>query len=277
MAGIVFGAIAPHGHLAVPEACVGKDVGIADATQAAMAELGRRFEAARPDVTVLFTPHNVHAEGAFAVITAGQLAGSLANWTTEQVQLQCPVDRDFAQRTLASLRSAGLPAIGISYGGNDAARATAPMDWGALIPLWFMGGRTDPQVPVVVVTPARDLPLAQHVEAGAAIARAADASGTRVAIIASSDHGHAHSESGPYGYDPAAAEYDARIVSLVKENRLSGLLEIDPALVGRASADSYWQMAMLHGALGDGWEGTLLSYEVPTYFGMLCAAYTHPE
>jgi aromatic ring-opening dioxygenase LigB subunit len=31
---------------------------------------------------------------------------------------------------------------------------------------------------------------------------------------------------------------------------------------------------MLEGALdGGGWTGELLSYEAPTYFGMLCAAY----
>ena len=33
---------------------------------------------------------------------------------------------------------------------------------------------------------------------------------------------------------------------------------------------------MLHGALGDGFDAELLSYEAPTYFGMLTAAYT-PE
>jgi hypothetical protein len=30
---------------------------------------------------------------------------------------------------------------------------------------------------------------------------------------------------------------------------------------------------MLHGALGDSWNAEFLSYEAPTYFGMLCAAY----
>lgn len=111
-------------------------------------------------------------------------------------------------------------------------------------------------------------------QAGALVAAVVAASGKRVAIIASSAHGHAHLATGLYGYDPAAVEYDARVVALVQANRLSGLLEIDQGLVRRASADSYWQMTMLHGALRDGWKGELLSYEVPTYFGMLCAAYT---
>jgi aromatic ring-opening dioxygenase LigB subunit len=32
-------------------------------------------------------------------------------------------------------------------------------------------------------------------------------------------------------------------------------------------------MVMLHGALGDRWRADFLSYEVPTYFGMICAAF----
>ena len=99
-------------------------------------------------------------------------------------------------------------------------------------------------------------------------------SGKRVAMIASSDHGHAHRADGPYGFDPAAAEYDGKVVELIKANHLTGVSDIDPALVGKAKADSYWQMLMLAGAIGDGWKGEFLSYEAPTYFGMLCAAYT---
>ena len=40
-----------------------------------------------------------------------------------------------------------------------------------------------------------------------------------------------------------------------------------------AKADSLWQLLVLHGALGDGARVELLSYEAPTYYGMLCAAY----
>ncbi len=50
-------------------------------------------------------------------------------------------------------------------------------------------------------------------------------------------------------------------------------LGLDVAFVEQAKADSFWQLLVLHGALGDGWRAELLSYEAPTYFGMLCAAY----
>src|SRR5579864_1865261 len=134
-----------------------------------------------------------------------------------------------------------------------------------------MGGRADPPVPAVVVSPARDRPFDEHVRAGATIARLAASSNKRIALIASADHGHAHDENGPYGYDPAAKEYDDQVVELVRADRVGDLLDFDAAFIERAKADSFWQLLMLHGALesSGGWHSEFLSYEAPTYFGML--------
>jgi aromatic ring-opening dioxygenase LigB subunit len=264
---MVFAAIAPHGTL--PEAPIEG----AETTHAALDELGHRFDAVDPEVTIVFTPHNVHVERHFAVVLAGTLAGTLADFDAPDVMLTCPVDVELATQAVVALHDAGLPVVGASFGANDPGAATAPMDWGVLIPLWVMGGRSDPPVPAVVVSPARDRPVEEHIQAGEALGAMARASDKRVALIASADHGHAHDADGPYGFDPAAAEYDARVVELVKANRLDGMLELAPAFVDAAKADSWWQMLMLHGALADGWRGEFLSYEAPTYFGMLCAAY----
>ena len=269
---LVFAAIAPHGTLAVPDA-PGAALDGSEATQRAMEELGRRFDAARPDSTIVLTPHNVHVGGHFAVVLAGALHGTLDEWDAPSVVLDVPVDLELATQLVVALHDAEIPVVGVSFGGNDPATATAPLDWGALIPLWVMGGRSDPQPQAVVASPARDRPFEEHVRAGGALARVAAASPKRIALIASADHGHAHDAEGPYGYDPAAQEYDERIVELVRENRLGDLRQLEGDFVERAKADSFWQLLMLHGALGDTWRGQLLSYEAPTYFGMLCAAY----
>jgi aromatic ring-opening dioxygenase LigB subunit len=275
MSGLVFAAIAPHGSIAIDEACEPDERGVAHKTQQAFAELGRRFDRARPDATIVLTPHNVHVEGSFAVVIAAQLHGSLSEWTSRPVELSGVVDRALALASIVALVDAGLPTVGISFGGNDPESAVAPMDWATLIPLWYMGGRREPPVPAVVVSPARDRPYAEHRQAGAALASAAAASGKRVALIASADHGHAHDPDGPYGYDPAAKEYDDAIVDVVEREQLDTLESWDAAFVERAKADSFWQLLMLDGALrhDDGWRAELLSYEAPTYFGMLCAAY----
>ena len=276
MSGLVFAAIAPHGSSAIPGAVAAEEDALARATQAAMAELGRRFAQARPDSVVILTPHNVHVEGAMAVVTAGSTAGGLADWGAPGISLKATVDRELAEQVKAGLRAAGIPVVGVSFGGNNPHEAVHPMDWAVLIPLWFMGGRADPPVPVVVVSPARDLTPEAHVEAGRAIAEAAAASGKRVALIASCDHGHGHLESGPYGFRPESGIFDDRVVEIVKKDRLADLAAFDIELVKAAAADSWWQMLMLAGATESGWKGEFLSYEHPTYFGMLCAAYDPP-
>jgi aromatic ring-opening dioxygenase LigB subunit len=264
---LVFAAIAPHGGL------VFGDPPEAPATRAALEELGRRFDAAGPDATVVLTPHNVHVEGHFAVVVAGALAGDASEWTdAEDTRIECAGDPALAALVVGELRADGIPVVGVSYGGNDSPTAEMPLEWGAAIPLRFLGGRAEPRVPAVVVSPARDRSLEEHRAAGRALARAVERSGRRIALVASADHGHAHTADGPYGFDPAAAEYDARVVELVRESRLDALLDLGD-LAGPARADSLWQMLMLHGALGDSHRAELLSYECPTYFGMLCAAF----
>ena len=76
--------------------------------------------------------------------------------------------------------------------------------------------------------------------------------------------------------DSHASALRLKILELVRDNRLGELAKWDAAFAVAAKADSFWQLLMLDGAIGDGWRAELLSYEVPSYFGMLCAAFDHP-
>ena len=273
MSGLVFAAIAPHGSSAIPGAVKPDEDAKARVTQQSMAELQRRFEAAQPEAVIVLTPHNVHVEGSMAVVTAGSASGGLADWGAPGISMKAVVDRDLADQVKAGVRAASIPVVGISCGGNNANESVHPMDWAVLIPLWYVGGRSEPQVPVVIVSPARDLTPEAHVAAGRAIAVVAAASGKRVALVASCDHGHGHLKDGPYGFRPESKVFDDRVVEVIQADRLADLVKFDVELVRAAAADSWWQMLMLSGAIPQGWKGEFLSYEHPTYFGMLCAAY----
>jgi aromatic ring-opening dioxygenase LigB subunit len=233
---IVFAAIAPHG-----------DVDLAPELREAMDELGRRCAA---DIAIVVTPHNVHVEGHFAVVTAARVG-------------EHETDPALAQAVVEALRADGLPVVGVSFGSNDPAAAEMPLDWGAEVPLKFVRAPR-----VVVVAPARDRPLDEHIRAGAAIARATG--DLQVALIASADHGHAHDPDGPYGFDPAAAAYDARFQELLAVQPLdfTPLAE----LVEAAKADSLWQLLVLQGAIAG--RAELLAYAAPTYYGMAVAVVT---
>jgi aromatic ring-opening dioxygenase LigB subunit len=229
---LVFAAIAPHG-----------DLELDSALREAMEELGRRFEAAAPDVAVVLTPHSVHVDGHYAVVTAGKVG----EWETDAA-------------AAAALLEAPLPILGVSYGGNDPPTAEFPLDWGTEIPLTFMRAPS-----VVVVSPARDRPLEEHLDLGEAIA----ALPGRVALIASADHGHTHRADGIYGYHPAAAEYDSLLQEILASDRLDFFPLAELAEPGKA--DSLWQLVVLQGAVGETAHADVLAYAAPTYYGMLVA------
>ena len=169
-------------------------------------------------------------------------------------------DRELA----AALLEADLPILGVSYGGNDAATAEMPLDWGTEVPLTFMRAKR-----VVVVAPARDRPLEEHIALGRFIASNKLLQGKRVALIASADHGHAHKTDGPYGFHPAAAKYDARLLETLGSGRLDFLPLAEHVEAGKA--DSLWQLLVLQGALGEAATVDLLAYAAPTYYGMAVA------
>jgi aromatic ring-opening dioxygenase LigB subunit len=229
----MFGAIAPHGDLEeIPELLT------------AMQELGRRCT---QETVVLVTPHNVHVEGHFAVATAARVG------THE-------VDRDLAEAIVEHARADSLPILRVSYGGNDPAQAELPLDWGTEVPLDYVKAKR-----IVVVAPARDRPLAEHVRLGAAIAKAC--AGRDAALIASADHGHAHDPDGPYGFHPAAERYDRRFLELLEQDPLDFRPLVD--LVEDAKADSLWQLLVLQGAVEG--RADLLAYAVRSYYGMAVA------
>ena len=96
----------------------------------------------------------------------------------------------------------------------------------------------------------------------------------RFVFIASADQAHAHSRSGPYGYSPAASRYDSFVVDAIQDNDLKRLLSLDPRLVERAKPDSLWQMTLLAGVTEVvPSQSQLLSYQVPSYYGMVCAGF----
>jgi aromatic ring-opening dioxygenase LigB subunit len=61
---------------------------------------------------------------------------------------------------------------------------------------------------------------------------------------------------------------------VVRSNRLDDLLSADSSLVEDGKPDSLWPTLILAGALKEKpMTGTLLSYEVNVYFGILCAEF----
>jgi len=273
MSGLVYACIAPHGGMVLPT--IGDPDGRkALATREAMEELGQRMAAYRPETIVLVTPHGTLVDRTLSLLDSGRVAGEVGG-PKGVASVEFRVDGELLSTIAETAGAANLPiARVIPRGKRNDPTSCLPLDWGAVVPFWFMGRDYTPRPRVVVACPDRRLPWGEFPRYGAAIRQAAESLGRRVALIASADLGHAHDKEGPYGFDPASAEYDRASVEAVQTQDLGRLLHFDRAWVSRALPDALWQMLILHGAIeGRGFHGELLSYEVPTYFGMLCASY----
>ncbi|MBF6614820.1 MAG: hypothetical protein IVW55_17050 [Chloroflexi bacterium] len=275
MAGLVFACIAPHGGEVIAE--LAGDAALSFATtRQAMEEVGRRMAKTQPETVVVITPHGVRVAGAVCVMTTERAVGTLQGEDGQgKVEVDMAVDAELGRQIAERASSAySVPTVTAIYGASGGDGCFTPLDWGAVVPLWFLGARWPTPPAIVSITPSRDVALQQLYDFGIALDEVAAEVGRRVALVASADWGHAHAAHGPYGYDPASADFDAMIQQTIKAGALDSLLDADLDFADRAKVDGLWQAVMLAGAIHHTpMKGELLSYQAPTYFGMLVAAY----
>lgn len=269
---LVYACIAPHGGEIVP-ALAGSKLGMFMETRNGMKELAAEVKRARPDTIVVASPHNLRLQKHIGVVTAENSTGS-AKEGRREIRYRAKCDTSLAQKLVDAAEGVGLPVVGATYGVYEGPLSDLAMDWGTLIPLWFFIRGNGLKSRIVIVTPSRGIPLSQNYDFGRVIARVAQGEKKRVVFVASADQAHAHKKNGPYGYSPDAEKYDRFVANAIQKGRLESIMSLEPKFVERAKPDSLWQMTMLAGALSVApMEGRLLSYQAPTYYGMLCAGF----
>ena len=67
---------------------------------------------------------------------------------------------------------------------------------------------------------------------------------------------------------------DEQVTELIKRDELEGLADFSEELIENAKPDGIWQTLILAGAIAkEDRRSQFLSYEAPTYFGLICTAY----
>ena len=270
---LVYACIAPHGGEIVP-ALAGNKLRKFMPTRRGMQALAIEMKRARPDTIVIASPHNLRLHRHIGVVTAENSSGRAAEGKRE-IRYRAKCDTRLAQELVEEAERKGLPVVGATFGVYEGPLSDLAMDWGTLIPLWFFLRGTGLRSRIVIVTPSRGIPLSQNFEFVMVVGEVAERGKKRVAFVASADQAHAHRKSGPYGYSPKAEEYDRRVAQAIERDELSSVMQMKPDFVDAAKPDSLWQMTMLAGVISSvPMDGRVLSYQAPTYYGMLCASYS---
>jgi aromatic ring-opening dioxygenase LigB subunit len=274
---LVYACIAPHGSETIErlasKAVVNKFLKTRDGLRMLASDVGK----ARPDTIVIATPHNLRLWKKIGIVLAENSTGTLqaSPRNKKSIHLKAKCDVKFASELLERSNRKHLPVVGAHYGTSEGVTSDMPMDWGTLVPLWFMVPRCRRKPRVVIVTPSREIPLSKNFEFGRTIAEQAEANRKkRVVFVASADQAHAHKKNGPYGFNRQAKDYDRMVLEALISNRIGAVMTFKQSLVEAAKPDSLWQMAMLAGIADKiKLKPELVSYDVPTYFGMICASF----
>jgi aromatic ring-opening dioxygenase LigB subunit len=281
---LVAAAIAPHGWTIIPE--LGDDVEDGGETPAQMRAMDTLFRERGVEVVVIAGPHGIRVDGSFALVAAARAAGTI-HWGDRQIEANVPCDRVLVDAIAARAAGDDLPVARVGFAGNRADQAVVPLDWGAMVPLWFLGHdgnepgsgdvlahppSHDRGPAAVLIVPSRSLPREKMVEFGRMLAHVFAADLRPIGFVASCDWAHTHSEDGPYGWDEAAERVDAIVRDAIERNALLDLIDLPEGDVEHAAIDGLWQTLVLAGVQQETpFELDLRSYEAPTYYGMIVA------
>ncbi len=271
---LVYACIAPHGGELIPKLAGPREKRFSK-TREAMEILAHKISASRPDTIIIATPHNLRLVENIAVVVSENSTGSLRVSPKRIVNLKAKCDVQLAREILREAQAQSLPVVGANYGTFEGPTSDVPMDWGTLVPLWFVFRRKRLIPRIVIVAPSREIPIEANVKFGAVMTRVLERKRSRrFVFVASADQAHTHAKSGPYGFSEAGARFDRLVIQAIEANRVESLVDMDRGLIEEAKPDSIWQLAMLAGILRRiKMKPKLLSYEVPTYYGIIAAGF----
>jgi len=229
-----------------------------------------KLEALKLDVVVIIKPHGFRVSNVMNIAITDKAKAN----RSPDLKLGFDVDTSLVNAIADQAEEMSVPGVRYIYGASGGDACFVPQDWGAEVPLYFMGHKFESKPTIVHISPIKYLSLQKNYDFGKAIGQVIKVSDKRIAFIASADHGHAHKAIGPYGYHPASAKYDAWMQEVVQSGNLDELLKVDMKMVEDGKPDSLWPTTILAGVWKeDPMKAKLLWYDVYVFFGIMCAAF----
>lgn len=261
---VVYGAILPHPPVLVPEVGGSRSKG-AEKSKKAYLEIAKRIKAGDKDfdTIVVITPHGEVGQSAVHLYTSHVFEGHFGYFNAPKPLLKFKGDPELGGAVVKEARKSGV---------NAAPIAESFLDHGSLVPLYYTtdAGVRKPILPIAIaMTSLKDL-----YGFGKVLQTAAEGLQRRIVVLASADMSHKLATDAPSGFDPMGAKFDEKLVNLVKDYDVDGILDFDRELAEKAGQDALWSIAILLGALdGLNVEQEVLSYEGPFGVGYMIAAF----
>ena len=258
----------PHPPLAIPVIGRGQEKGISK-TLAAFDDVAQEIAALAPETIVYITPHNVLYADYFHISPGTSASGDFARFNAPETRLETQYDTELVEEISQLAKQNNFPAG--SMGEKDSA-----LDHGVTVPMWFINNRY-PDYRSVRISQS-GLNPSEHYVLGQLIAAAAEKSGRRTVLIASSDLSHKLKRDGPYGFAPEGPQFDEEFTKALIEGDFFSLFRISEDLRERAAECGYNSVMILAGCFDRREvETRLISYEGPFGVGYAIASFMPGE
>ena len=255
----------PHPPLAVADVGRGQEKGI-NRTLAAFDEVAGEIAQLAPETIVYITPHNVLYADYFHISPGTSARGDFSRFNAPGARLVAQYDEELAKEISRLAELNGIPA-------GELGQRDAKLDHGVMVPMWFINNRY-PDYKAVRISQSGLEPSA-HYRLGQAIAEAAEKTGRKTILVASSDLSHKLTNDGPYGFAPEGPEFDETVVRALEQGDFLSLLKISEDLREGAAECGYNSLMVLTGCMDrQKVSARLLSYEGPFGVGYAIAAFT---
>ena len=260
--------VMPHPPLAVPSVGRGQEDGIGK-TLAAFHEASEEIAGLMPETIVFITTHSVLYSDYFHISPGTSAQGDFSRFGAADTRLSAKYDEELAKEIARIAEENGIPTGGL--GESD-----AKLDHGVTVPMWFISKHISDYMTVRVSQSGMD--PADHYKLGQSIAEAAETTGRRTVLLASSDMSHKLVDDGPYGFAKEGPEFDGIVAKALDEGDFMSLFMISPTLRESAAECGYNSLMVLAGCFDrQKVKSRLLSYEGPYGVGYAVAAVAPSE
>lgn len=273
MDNVVFCGVAPHPPILLPEVG-GKESGKVSATFKAMEKFAGLIAESGAEIIVIISPHGTVFQDGIAINGSEILTGDLKMFRAD-LDFEYNNDQDLIREIMIQAGRFGIMSVEIDDGLAEEYGVSVKLDHGVLVPMYFLD-KAGIDLPMVSISMAL-LPFEELYAFGTALKKAAALRKKKVALIASGDMSHRLIPSAPAGYSPQGAEFDRKIVDLLKNKDFKGIINIDQNMAKEAGECGLRSIIMMLGALdGEDVKAEVLSYEGPFGVGYM-VAYLSPQ
>lgn len=255
---LVFSSICPHPPLLIPT-IGGPELEKISSTVSALEKLNKEFVQARPETVLVVSPHAPSLPRAFGIFKSKSLSGNFGQFGDFSTQLSFETDQELIQDILEDSKKEKIPLQALNY---------SELDHGTLVPLYYLTRKVS-KLKLVLVS-FTFLDLRTHFQFGKLLYKSIKHADEKVAVVASGDLSHRLTFDAPAGYSSRGKEFDEKLINLIKEKDVEGILNLDSELIKEAGECGLRSIVILLGILDKtDYKPEVLSYQGPFGVGYL--------